>query len=45
VILAFEELKSRRAIPILKSIEKHPDASYIEDRAKKAIEVLEKEKR
>jgi len=38
------EIRSKKSIPVLQAIVKHPYASYIGDRAKKAIEVLEKER-
>jgi len=42
VILAFGELKSKRAIPVLKRISEHPDASYLKRRAEVAIKYLSK---
>ncbi len=43
VILAFGELKSKRAIPVLKRISEHPDASYLKRRAEETIKYLSKQ--
>ncbi|MBM4278369.1 MAG: HEAT repeat domain-containing protein [Deltaproteobacteria bacterium] len=43
VILAFWELKSKKAIPVLRSISEHPEASYLKRRAEEAIKYLSKQ--
>jgi hypothetical protein len=43
IILAFGELKSKRAIPVLRRISVHPDASYLKRRAEETIEYLSKQ--
>ncbi len=42
VILAFGELKSKRAIPVLRRILEHPDVSYLKRRAEETIKYLSK---
>jgi len=42
VILAFGELESKRAIPVLRRILEHPDASYLTRRAEETIKYLSK---
>ena len=39
-ISAFKELGSERAIPVLRRISEHPEASYLEKRAEEAIKYL-----
>jgi len=43
VILAFGELESKRAIPVLRRISEHPDASYLKRRAEETVKYLSKQ--
>lgn len=42
VLLAFEKLKSKDAIPLLETLSTYPAASYIQGSARHAIEVIQK---
>jgi hypothetical protein len=43
IMLAFGELESKRAIPVLRRISEHPDASYLKKRAGETIKYLSRQ--